>query len=80
MRFADIFEAQVFLHEILIEAGHSHGDEYTADKLLSEMKLVTQEIIKEEYFGITAVFDSLGSIENAIIKTVADEINGQEHR
>ena len=43
------------------------------------MKFAGQEIVEEKYFGIAAVFNGFGSLENIITKTIAYEVNGQEH-
>jgi len=44
------------------------------------MQLVAHEIVKEEYFGIAAVFDGFGSFKNVHVQALANKIYRQENR
>ena len=44
------------------------------------MELTAEKVAEEEYFGIAAVFDRFGSLENIVMQALADEPYWQEHR
>ena len=44
------------------------------------MKMAAQEIIKKENFGITAVFDRIGRLENVHIQTTTYKVYRKEYR
>ena len=44
------------------------------------MQLAAHEIVKEKYFGVAAVFDGFGSLENIHVQALADKVYRQENR
>ena len=44
------------------------------------MEMAAEEIVEKENFRITAVFDRIGSLEDAHIQTPTNKINWQENR
>ena len=74
--FPDIFQAQVLLHQILVEARHGNRNKQAAQKSFNKMKLASREIIEKENFGVTAVLYSLCRFKKIIMQALANEPDG----
>jgi hypothetical protein len=68
------------LHQVLVKAGHTYGNKQTTQEGFGKVELTAQEIVKEKYLGIAAVFNGIGGFKNIHVQALANKIYRQEYR
>ena len=53
--FRQVLATEVFLHKILVKAGHGNGDKDPSHELFDEMNIIARKVVPEKYLGIGTV-------------------------
>ena len=78
LRFADIFAGQVFLHHVLVETSHGHGDKHAGQNVLDPVVAQTP-IFRHPNAGQSRLVEYLREVGPALASGRKDAPNGEHH-